>query len=281
METTETMTADPRPVLVLGGTGTTGRRVAQRMQRAGRPVRLGSRRGRPPFEWTDPTTWGPVVEGAGAVFIAYAPDLAVPGAPEVVSDLTRSALEGGVQRVVLLSGRGEEEAERAEDLVRALAPGLVVVRASFFMQDFDEKFLLEQVRAGLVQLPVGSVVEPFVDVEDVADVAAAALLDCRHAGRTYEVTGPDLLSFAEALDLISAATGRSVRYEQVSVGDYQQALADEGVPPEVTGLLSYLFTEVLDGRGEHLGAGVREALGRSPRSFVDYAARIAGSGVWG
>ena len=244
-------------------------------------MRVASRAGSPPFEWTDPATWAPVLRGAGAVFVAYSPDLAAPGAPEVVTDLARAALEAGAGRLVLLSGRGEVEAQRAEARVRALAPDLVVVRASFFMQDFDEKFLLGQVRAGLVRLPVDAVREPFVDVEDVADVASAALLGARHAGATYEVTGPQLLTFREALACIAAATGRPVRHEQVPVETYRRELEEQHLPAEVVDLLAYLFTEVLDGRGEHLGHGVQDALGRPPRSFADYVHRVAATGAWG
>ena len=280
--TTAATGADPRPVLVLGGTGTTGRRVAQRLQRAGREVRVASRAAHPPFRWEEPGTWDPSLDGAGALYLAYSPDLAAPGAPEVVTALARAAVRHGVQHLVLLSGRGEPEAQRAESQVRAAAPQAVVVRASFFMQDFDEKFLREPVRAGLVRLPVGPVAEPFVDAEDVADVAAAALLDpARHAGATYEVSGAQLLTFPEALAVISTALGRTVRCERVPIGDHRRELAEQGVPAELVDLLTHLFTEVLDGRGQRLSSGVQQALGREPRSFADYAARAAASGAWG
>ncbi|WP_432498751.1 NmrA family NAD(P)-binding protein [Kineococcus gypseus] len=274
---------DPRPVLVLGGTGTSGRRVARRIAAAGCPVRIGSRRAGPAFDWSEPATWGPVLDGTRAAYLAFAPDLAVPGAPGAVAALAGLARERGLERLVLLSGRGEEQAQRAEEAVRAAgAPvPVTVVRASFFMQDFDEKFLVEDVRAGLVRLPVDELVrEPFVDVEDVADVAAAALLDERHAGATYEVTGPQLLSFPEALERISTATGRAVRYERVPAQQHAEELAAQGVPAEVVSLLRYLFTEVLDGRGQHLGDGVRRALGRPARPFEEYARRAAAGGAW-
>ncbi|WP_432510100.1 NmrA family NAD(P)-binding protein [Kineococcus sp. SYSU DK001] len=278
--TTPAAGAATGPVLVLGGTGTTGRRVAQRLREAGRDVRIASRAGRPPFQWADPATWGPILDGASAAYVAHAPDLAAPGAPDVVTAFAREAVRRGVGRLVLLSGRGEEEARRAEDQVRRVAPGTVVVRASFFMQDFDEKFLVEQVRAGHVRLPVAAVREPFVDAEDVAAVAAAALTDPRHTGATYEVSGPELLTFAQALALVSAATGREVAFTRVPVAQYRRELDGQGVPPDVVDLLTYLFTEVLDGRGERLSRGVQDALGREPGSFADYARRAAATGAW-
>ncbi|WP_203417650.1 hypothetical protein [Kineococcus radiotolerans] len=199
---------------------------------------MASRAAHPSFQWGDPDTWGAVLDGAGAAYVAYAPDLAVPGAPEVVTAFARTAVERGVQRLVLLSGRGEEEAQRAEARVREVAPATVVVRASFFMQDFDEKFLRDHVRAGVVRLPVGPVAEPFVDAEDVADVAAAALLDHRHTGATYEVSGPHLLTFPAALTSISSALDRRVDYEQVSVESYRESLSEQGVPADVVALLT-------------------------------------------
>ncbi|RJK97111.1 NmrA family transcriptional regulator [Vallicoccus soli] len=278
LTTTRTST---RPVLVLGGTGTTGRRVARRLAAAGCPVRVGSRRADPPFSWEDPSGWERVLDGARAAYVCFAPDLAVPGAPEVVASLARAARAASVERLVLLSGRGEEEAERAEREVRAVDPATTVVRSSFFLQNLDEGLLAPEVAAGLLRLPPGGVREPFVDVEDVADVAAAALLDDRHAGEAYEVTGPELLSFADLAAGLSAALGREVRYERVDPGAWAAALAAQGLPPEVVDLLRYLFTEVLDGRGERLGDGVQRALGRPPRPFAEYARRAAAGGAWG
>jgi uncharacterized protein YbjT (DUF2867 family) len=266
--------------LVLGGTGKTGRRVAQRLTTLGRPVRIGSRSGRPPFDWQNRATWAPAFDGVGSVYVSYYPDLAVPGAVETVGAFARLAVERGVPRLVLLSGRGEPEAELAEQAVRDSAAELTIVRPTWFSQNFSEDYLLGPVLAGEVVLPAGDTPEPFVDADDIADVAVAALTQARHVGQLYELTGPRLLTFAQAVDEIARATGREIRYVPVSIEEYAEAAADEGVPAEVVKVLTYLFGEVLDGRNAHLTDGIQRALGHEPRDFADYVRDAAASGVW-
>jgi uncharacterized protein YbjT (DUF2867 family) len=266
--------------LVLGGTGKSGRRVAERLWARGLPVAIGSRSGTPPFDWEDRATWAPALRGARAAYVSYYPDLAAPGAPEAVGALAAEAAAAGVERLVLLSGRGEEEAQRSE--AAAAGPGveLTVVRASWFAQNFSEGHLLEPVLAGELALPVGDVPEPFIDVDDIADVAVAALTEDGHAGRVHEVTGPRALTFAEAAAEIGRAAGREVRFARVPMDDYGAAMAAEGAPAEVVELTSYLFTEVMDGRNARTADGVREALGREPRDFADWARAAAAAGAW-
>ena len=269
-----------QPTLVLGGTGKTGRRVVQRLRARGLPVRVGSRSGAPPFDWEDRATWAPALEGTGAAYVSYFPDLAVPGAPAAVGALAELAVASGVPRLVLLSGRGEEEAQRAEQAVQAAGAEWTIVRASWFSQNFSEDYLLEGVLAGEVALPVDGMPEPFVDAEDIADVAVAALTEDGHAGRLYEVTGPRLLTFAEAVEEIARASGRPVRFVPVPVEGFASEMSAAGVPDDIVGLLRYLFTEVLDGRNAELATGVKQALGREPRDFRDYARAAAATGVW-
>jgi uncharacterized protein YbjT (DUF2867 family) len=266
--------------LVLGGTGKTGRRVVERLCARGLPVRVGSRQGEPPFDWDDRATWAPALRGARAAYVSFYPDLAPPGAAETIGAFAQLAVQRGVRRLVLLSGRGEEEARRAEQAVQEAGDGWTVVRSSWFSQNFSESFLLEPVLAGEVGLPVDNVPERFVDAEDVADVAEAALTDDRHGGQLYELTGPRLLQFADAVGEIADSSGRDVRFAAVSVEEYASALAEQGVPPDVASLMTYLFTEVLDGRNAKLADGVQRVLGREPRDFRDYARRTAATGVW-
>jgi uncharacterized protein YbjT (DUF2867 family) len=266
--------------LVVGGTGKTGRRVVQRLRARALPVRPGSRQSDPPFHWDDRATWGPALLGATSAYVSFYPDLAVPGAAATVGAFAELAVESGVRRLVLLSGRGEEEALRTERAVQEAGGGWTVVRCSWFSQNFSESFLLEPVLAGEVALPVDGVQEPFVDAEDVADVAVAALTDDRHAGQLYELTGPQLLRFSDAVEEIARASGRPVRFVPVSVAQYASAMAEFGLPSDVASLMTYLFTEVLDGRNAQLADGVQRALGREPRDFRDYARRTAAAGVW-
>jgi uncharacterized protein YbjT (DUF2867 family) len=266
--------------LVLGGTGKTGRRVAERLGALDVPVRIGSRSGEPPFDWEKSETWAPTLEGVRSAYISYYPDLAVPGAVDAVGSLANLAVKEGVSRLVLLAGRGEEEAERAEQAVRDSGADLTIVRATWFMQNFSEDYMVEYILAGEIPLPAGATPEPFVDADDIADVAVAALTDDKHIGELYELTGPRLLTFADTADEISKATGREIRYVPVSIEEFAAAAYEQHVPIEVVELLSYLFAEVLDGRNAHLTDGVQRALGREPRDFSDYAREAAASGVW-
>ena len=271
---------DERFTLVLGGTGKTGRRVAERLWARGLPMLIGSRSGTPPFDWEDRTTWAPALRGARAAYVSYYPDLAAPGAPEVVGALAAGAAAAGVERLVLLSGRGEDEAQRSEATAAEADVDLTVVRASWFAQNFSEGYLLEPVLAGEVALPVGDVPEPFIDVDDIADVAVAALTEDGHAGRVYEVTGPRALTLAEAVEEIGRATGRAIRHVQIPLDAFAEGMAAEGAPPDVVALVSYLFGEVMDGRNVGTADGVREALGREPRDFADWARATAAAGAW-
>jgi uncharacterized protein YbjT (DUF2867 family) len=268
------------PILVLGGTGKTGRRVTERLTALGVPVRIGSRSGEPPFDWEKPETWAPALRGVKSVYISYYPDLAVPGAVEVVGSFARLAVNEGVPRLVLLAGRGEAEAELAEQAVRASGADLTIVRATWFMQNFSEDYMIEHILAGAIALPAGDTPEPFVDADDIADVAVAALTDDKHVGQLYELTGPRLLTFAEAAEEISDATGRDIPYVPVSLEEHAAVAAEQGVPPDVIELLTYLFSEVLDGRNAHVTDGVQRALAREPRDFREFARDAAATGVW-
>ncbi|MGW5744773.1 NmrA family transcriptional regulator [Amycolatopsis sp. NPDC003861] len=266
--------------LVVGGTGKTGRRVADRLRERGEKVRITSRRGSPPFDWSDRGTWAEVLTGVDAVYLTYYPDLVVPQAADDLRAFTGLAVAAGVRHLVLLSGRGEEEAEACEGIVREAGTGWTVLRCSWFAQNFSEHFLLDAVRAGEIVLPAGTVTEPFVDVRDIADVAVKVLTEPGHTGRRYELTGPRLLSFADAAAEIAAASGRDVRYVPVSAGEFAAAAASQGVPEEEVGALTELFARVLDGRNESVTHDVARVLGRPATEFAEFAREAAATGVW-
>ncbi|MET9464348.1 NAD(P)H-binding protein [Streptomyces sp. NPDC006544] len=262
--------------LVVGGTGKTGRRVAEKLTALGREVRIGSRSAEPAFDWNEPARWGPALEGVDQVYVTYYPDLSFPGAVEQIGAFATAAVAAGARRLVLLSGRGEEAAERSEDALKASGADWTVVRSAWFHQNFDESFFLEPVLAGEIALPTADAVEPFVDADDIADVVVAALTDDRHIGRTYELSGPRLLSFSDVAAELSEATGRAISYVPVSNEAYRAVLRENGLPEEFTDL----FTLILDGRNAHLTDGVEEVLGRKPKDFADFAREAAARGAW-
>jgi len=266
--------------LVLGATGKTGRRVVQRLVEKDYAVRNGSRQSDPSFDWDDQSSWDTVLDGVTAAYISYAPDLAIPGATDAIRALIERAVDHGVRRLALLSGCGEEEAQECERIIQRADIEWTVVRCSWFSQNFSEGEFLSMVLAGEVALPAGEVGEPFVDVDDIADVAVAALTEDGHAGQVYEVTGPRLLTFAEAVEEISQATGRAIRYMQIPHEAFAAGIAEAGLPEDIAWLLNYLFATVLDGRNASLGDGVQKALGREPRDFADFCRSAATSGAW-
>jgi uncharacterized protein YbjT (DUF2867 family) len=267
-------------VLVLGGTGKTGRRIIQRLHERGVAVRSGSRSAEPAFDWEDQASWPAAVQAMDSVYIAYQPDLAVPGADATIQAFVELAVASGVRRLVLLSGRGEPEAQRCEEIVQEAGVDWTILRASWFAQNFSENFLLDAILSGEVYLPAGAVREPFIDAEDIADVAVAALTEAGHSGQLYELTGPRLLTFAEAVAEIAAASGRPIGYIQIPIDDYVAALEAEGLPADMVWLVKYLFTTVLDGRNASLADGVQRALGRAPCDFAAYVRDTAATGVW-
>jgi uncharacterized protein YbjT (DUF2867 family) len=266
--------------LVLGGTGKTGRRVAEKLQALGVETRIASRTANPSFDWDDQSTWDAGLEGVTAAYISYAPDLAIPGATDAIRAFVEKAAAQGVERLVLLSGRGEEEAQACERIVQESGVEWTVVRASWFMQNFSEGEFLGMVLDGAITLPAGEVPEPFIDINDIADVVVAALTEEGHAYETYEVTGPRMLTFNELAQEISKAVGREVQFIQVPKEAFAGAIAESGAPDDIAWLLNYLFETVLDGRNTYVCNGVQRALGREPADFADFACRIAARGVW-
>lgn len=268
------------PILVLGATGKTGSRVAARLQQLEIPVRAGHRRAAIPFDWQNSTTWHTALQGVKKLYLSFQPDLAVPGAIDTLEHFCQQAVNRGVQKIVLLSGRGEDEARQAEDVVKNSGADWTVLRASWFMQNFSESFILDDLLNGQVYLPPGEIPEPFIDAEDIADAAVAALTQPGHSNTLYELSGPRLMTFAQAVGEIALASEREIHYQQVPVADYVDYLREAQLPAEMIALLEYLFSTVLDGRNASVTDGIQRSLGRAPRDFSAYIADTAASGVW-
>jgi uncharacterized protein YbjT (DUF2867 family) len=269
----------PNPILVIGATGKTGRRVAARLDAAGQPVRRGSRRAPTPFDWEAPDTWRPALEGARAAYVTYFPDLAFPGAVETLNAFCRTAKEAGLPHLVLLSGRGEHHARLGEEVVRDCGIDFTILRAAWFAQNFSEGYLRAPILDGMLPMPGGTVPEPIIDVDDIADVATEALTEDGHRGTLYELTGPRLMTFEEMADALSQAIGRQIRYIPTSFEEFHHSVAQAG-GDFVADVFTGIARETLDGRNARLGDGVMRALGRPPRDFIAFAESAARSGAW-
>jgi uncharacterized protein YbjT (DUF2867 family) len=269
------------PVAITVGTGKIGSRVARRLSDLEVPTRIGSRTSTARFDWTDPSTWEPFVAGCSSGFVVFVPDLGFPGADHAVAEFGRRCRAAGVEHLVLLSGRGEAAAHAAEHRLAEVAGQVTVVRCSWFQQNFSESFLFEPVLDGVIALPSGDVTEPFVDADDIAEVVVACITDpMRHGGQTYELTGPQLLTFHDVARILTDSIGREISYLPVTVDDYVAAACQAGVPVDQARSFAHLFHDITDGRNAHLTCDIDRVLGRPPRSFADYVRATAATGVW-
>lgn len=268
-------------ILVIGGTGKTGRKVVEGLKQQNQNVRIGSRNSTPSFEWDDPSSWPKALAGMDKVYIVYYPDLAVPGAFEAIQGLTEAAKAAGVKKAVLLSGKGEKEAERCEQVVANSGLDYTLVRASWFNQNFSESFFLDPILAGHVALPMPHAKIPFVDTGDIAEVVVKVLLDETHNGKTYEITGPRTLTFGEAIKEIAVGIGENIKYQAISLEAYNSMMKSAGVPSDYIWLFDYLFREVLGNeKNQVVTSDVEQVLGRKATDFSEFVQQTAKTGVW-
>lgn len=276
---------DSETILVTGGTGKTGRRVVRLLNERGVVARAASRSGEVPFDWADRATWEPALRGVAGMYLVL-PDFGSPQAAEDIAAFTEQAVKAGVRRAVLLSapldawGPAQEHVLAAERALEHAGLEWTVLRVRWFFQNFSEDFLLDPVLSGEVRLPAGDGKEAFVDAEDIAEVAVAALTEDGHAGCHYEVSGPRLMTFGEAVEEIARATGRDLRYVPLTPEAYADEQRAQGVPEEWVGPSVGMYEYIRSGGLATLGDGIQRALGRPPRDFSDYAKAAAAQGAW-
>lgn len=268
-------------ILVIGGTGKTGRKVASKLIKAGHNVRIGSRSASPVFDWDQPNTWSACLEGMEKVYITFQPDLAVPGALEAIEELTRQAKKSHVKKLVLLSGKGEREAELCEQVIIHSGLDYTIVRASWFNQNFSESFFLEPIIEGFVALPQAEAKVPYVDTDDIAEVAVKVILDDAHNGKIYQLTGERLLTFEEVIQEIAVATNREISFTPITLVAYTNAMKQQGVPADFIWLVDYLFSEVLvNPSNSEVTKDIELVLGRKAKDISQYIKETAATGVW-
>jgi len=267
-------------IAVVGSTGKTGARVLAQLQELGYSTRGLSRSSEHPFDWENRNSWKNALEGVQSVYVTYYPDLAVPQAESDIRAFVELSQELGLKHIVLLSGRGEDGARRAEDVVKTSGLDWNIVRASWFMQNFSESFMLDGLQAGELVLPEPKATEPFIDVDDIADVAVAALTRTDLRNQLLEVTGPELLSFDACVQKIASASKRSIGFQTAPIEAYLEGAKSQGLPEDIAWLINELFVNVLDGRNENTTNTVEQVLGRPARTFQQYIEATTSTGVW-
>ena len=268
------------PILIIGKNAKTGLRVERRLQALGYTTRGVSRSTTPTFDWQNQHTWRAALTGTESAYVTFYPDLAIPTAEQTIRDFVELAKDVGLRHLVLLSGRGEKGAERAEKVLQPSGLEWNVVRASWFMQNFSESFMIEGILNGELMLPAGDITEPFIDIDDIADVAVATLTRPELRNQLFEVSGPRALTFAQCVAEISQATGYSVQYTQIPIDNFIQSLRSQGAPEEMAWLMRELFTVVFDGRNSTPTHGVEEALGRPATDFSTFVNKVMAMGSW-
>jgi len=276
----EIKTMKNTPILIIGKNGKTGSRVNQRLQDLGYRTRAVSRSTAIAFDWGNPETWQSAIKGTRIAYVTYHPDLALQQAEDRIKRFVKVARENGLEHIVLLSGRGEDGAQRAENVLKESGISWNIVRCSWFNQNFSESFMLQGILAGELVLPEADTLEPFIDVDDIADVVVAILTESGYKNRLYELTGPHALNFAQCVSEISQAIGRPVKYTTVPVDDYIQALREQGESEDMQWLIHLLFSVVFDGRNSNVMSGVEEVLNRAPTDFKTYVQKTVKSDVW-
>ncbi|MGW0050928.1 NAD(P)H-binding protein [Nocardia cyriacigeorgica] len=276
---------DNSTVLVIGGTGKVGRRVAALLRERGVDVRVASRSGDLRFDWTDPQTWDAALNGVRAAFV-----VPLDVSPSPTPSLVRAAAAVGVERIVLLSARGIDTPGYfgddyaggrshldGEAALRESGLSWTVLRPSWFMQNFSEGAFLDGVLSGRLALPTADGKAAFVDAADIAEVAVAALTGSGHDGQTYDLTGPAPLTIPEALAEIATASGRRADYVPVDVADFERELVSLGLSAADIELWSGALRSIRTSSDAVVADGVRRALGREPRTFAEFAAAEAGA----
>ncbi|MDD7885871.1 NmrA family NAD(P)-binding protein [Flavivirga sp. 57AJ16] len=268
-------------ILVIGGTGKTGHRVVEQLQNKGIEPRIGSRNSSPSFDWDNKDTWVDALNGIEKMYVTYYPDLAVPGAKEAIESLTYLAIELGVNKMVLLSGKGETEAEACEKIVMDSGINYTIVRASWFNQNWSESFFLDPILSGEVALPMSDVLIPFVDANDIAEVAATVLIDDAYNGEIIEVTGPELITFKDIVNIISKTSKRNLNFYDITLEQYINGMKQMQIPNDVVWLIEYLFSHVLTNPKNQLVVNdIERVLGRKAKTFSEYAQKTSETGIW-
>ncbi|MBO0681281.1 ergot alkaloid biosynthesis protein [Mycolicibacterium sp. S2-37] len=266
------------PLLVTGATGHTGSAVSRLLREAGAEVRTASRdpgRAAVRFDWTDRGTYADALAGVERMYLVAPVGVAEP-AP-VVRPFLEMGLARGLRRVALLSSSATEPADHGLGalyrLVTDTVPEPVVLRPSWFMTNFvgDHPVALGM-RTGTVTTATGAGRIGFVDVEDIAAVAAHTLLDDAVPDPEYLITGPEALSYADVCSLATELTGRTIQHVAVSTAERAEQIAASGVPRDFAVVLAAMDEAISRGSEDRVTDTVPRITGRPARSVADFLA---------
>lgn len=271
-------------ILVTTGTGTVGQALVEQLAAAGERVRAGSRAperiaagaGVEPirFDFRDPATYGPALDGVDRVFVLV--PTGEPAPLELLMPFLEAATAGQGRKVVLMTADGVQYSDeipyrKLELLVERSGAPFVILRPSWFMDNFHTYWHALIIQAGVIPVPAADARTAFIDARDIAAAAAAALSSDRFDGRAFSLTGPAALTYAEAAAILAAAAGRDISYAPVEDTDFLQSMITAGLSPEYATMLTGLFGAVRAGAASQTTGAVEELTGRAPISLEQYA----------
>jgi ergot alkaloid biosynthesis protein len=273
-------------ILVTGGTGKVGRRVARRLRENGYDVYTASRKqgvesgnenvAHRSFDWADETTYRAVLAGVQRLFLVAPVRVADPS--EQMNMFLTYALQAGVQRVVLLSSSLVQEGMMGPGMVhkaiREQAPEWAVLRPSWFMQNFvEDHYHATSIRdEGVIVAATGDGCVGFVDADDIAEVALHVLIDAQPHNRDYIITGPQALSYAQVAQILSQTFGRSINFVCLPPEQMQARLVAAGMPPAFAELMAQVeYQAIRNGLEDRVTSTVEQVTGRLPHSLAEFA----------
>jgi uncharacterized protein YbjT (DUF2867 family) len=272
-------------ILVIGSTGNVGSTLTQQLIASGETVRAATRNPAAypatagvepvPFDYADPSTFEPALEGTDRVFLLepQPPLNMAPG--EFMIPFIEAAARGG-RKIVLMSSASvvfdeDEPLLKVEHALKQTHARYVILRPNWFMDNFHTLWLAPILQAGIIPVPAADSLTAFIDARDIAAAAAAALRDDHQNGQTFTLTGPQALTYSQVASAISAAAGRPVQYVPVDDHSFTQSLLEAGLPREHALYITKLFQHTRTGAALELTASVQQLTARPPHTFEQYA----------
>jgi ergot alkaloid biosynthesis protein len=271
----------PQSILVTGGTGKTGGRLARRLVYLGHRVKIATRTPQPfpgadsiRFDWNDPATHEAALTAVDRIYLV-AP-VGDPDPHPVMAAFIDRALASGVRRFVLLSASSLPEGGPAmgsvHRLLRETAPEWSVLRPTWFMQNFSEQQHRLTIRdEGVIYSATAAGRVPFIDADDIAEVAARSLLDDRPHNTDHIITGPEALTYADVAHILTDILGRPIRHADISASALADRHIAQGMDPTYATLLAAMDTAIAAGSEDRTTDTVERVTGRAPRSFRAFA----------
>ncbi|TFW28115.1 SDR family oxidoreductase [Massilia horti] len=275
-------------ILLTGATGTIGRAAMHALHTAGVPFKVAVRSGSRAavkaetvrFDWDDLSSYQRAMEGVEHLF------LLTPNSERQVGYVLQAiatAKRAGVKHIVRLSVMGadadpgiilERQHFAAEREVKASGIAWTILRPTFFMDNLINYYGVVPTRDSTVYLPNGDGKAAWADPADIGEVVAKVLTHDGYAGKVYELTGPDPLSTAEALQVMSEELGHKYTYVNVTEEAARKAQEDSGMPAWLVDALMELHSLVRLHHASTLADGVQQVLGRPPHALREWAARL-------